>query len=346
MHSEPRLKTIRSRPLKSINVERNSITVAGYSEFVSKRLSIGKLLSTLIHQSALDLDHSVTTILAAVSHPEQAVNAEFSGAISDFRRFSACTQHVSAMLDLISFEVDDALLICAGPSASYARLAHEDLTRSLKTHSQRYEAELAELIVGWEDLPAKTYHSTAKKIIVEDKPGKPYLLMVEDSTLRQALRKWQQVVRSGSAGIYPSDIVEGWAAMATVIKGGVQPESNRKLRITSVDVYCENDVIDLRQLRNLIDFAETWLASVAMVQLSELRSISLNLPSAAITGFVRRELLLRCPTLVRARFEISPFALGWHPIRSLFESIVLRDIPGFFINTADYPVVNLVACCV
>jgi hypothetical protein len=74
------------------------------------------------------------------------------------------------------------------------------------------------------------------------------------------------------------------------------------------------------------------------------RAVSLNIPSAAITGYARRELITRYPKLSLARFDGSPFALGWHPVRSLLDALARRELPLLYVNTADFPVVTLVGC--
>ena len=344
MLSNTELRIVRDRKTRTFNVARDAVFVAGYREFVSKRLGLGKLIGTLVRQASQELSPVETAILAAVSQPDLSATSQFHRGFQDFRRFVSSTLHASAVLDLLFEELGDAVLICAGSPAPFARIAHEDLTRSLKAHHRRYESEVAEQIMGWEEPRVGLNQTAVRRIVVEDKPGKPYILNLEESTLKQSSRKWQHTVRTGDAGAYPADIVEGWAAIATVLKSKPDSGASRTFRSASVDICCSEASLDLRQLANIVSFAEHWVETVTGFSITRLRNIGLNIPSAAITGYLRRELLSRHPKLSLARFDFAPFALGWHPVRSLFELISRRDLPSLLINTSDYPIVNFLAC--
>lgn len=342
MLSSTELQTVRHRPARTLYIDRDVVFVTGYREFVSKRLDLAKLLGTLVRQSSQDLNPQQTAIIAAVDSPELAVMPHYYGSFHDFRRFSSSTLHVSAVLDHIFDESGDAILICAGAPAPFARLAHEDLTRSLKSLHRKYEGELAEYIIGWEEPRTAATKGSARRVVVQDKPGKPYLLNVEESTLKHSSRKWQQTLRTGDTGPFPSDIVEGWAAVATIIRSHL--DHTRARQVASIDICCREANLDLSQLSKILSFAEQWVETVTGAPVAALRTVCLNIPSTAITSYLRREMISRYPKLALGRFDFSSFALGWHPVRSLFASISRHECPLLFFSTADYPIVNLMVC--
>ena len=47
------------------------------------------------------------------------------------------------------------------------------------------------------------------------------------------------------------------------------------------------------------------------------------------------------PLLAAAHFDATPFVLGWHPLRSLVDALVRRDLPLLYVDTSDFPVVTL-----
>jgi hypothetical protein len=344
MRSAPELRIVRSRPPRTFHVERDALLAAGYRELAPKRVSLGKLVTTLVRQAAQQLDHGTTAVLAAVSRPEEAAASACSGQLLDFRRVAVCTQHVGPLLDLAFEDAGDAVLACVGEPAAFARLAHEPLTRSLTAHNQRYELEIAELVAGWDDGRALGAKAPIRRLVAEEKPGKAFVLALEEPTLKQSAKKWQQVLKSGEAGAYPGDVVEGWAAAATVLRKDAGSGTTRTFRAASLDLCFASALVDLRQIAQLFDFAEAWFETASGMSVGAVRAVSLNIPSAAITGYARRELITRYPKLSLARFDGSPFALGWHPVRSLLDALARRELPLLYVNTADFPVVTLVGC--
>jgi hypothetical protein len=343
MRTAPELRIVRSRPLRTFHVDRDALLAAGYRDLAPKRVSLGKLVATLARQAAQQLDHGGMAVLAAVARPEEAAPA-YSGQLLDFRRVAVCAQHVGPLLDLAFEDTGDAVLACVGEPAAFARLAHEPLTRSLTAHNRRYEVEIAELVAGWDDGRALGARAPIRRLVAEEKPGKTFVLALEEPTLKQSAKKWQQVLKSGEAGAYPGDVVEGWAASATVLRKEAGSGAARTFRAASVDLCFASAWVDLRQIAQLFDFAEAWFETASGMSLGAARAVSLNIPSAAITGYARRELIARHPKLSLARFDASPFALGWHPVRSLLDALARRELPLLYVNTADFPVVNLVGC--
>lgn len=335
----PSMLELPLRAPRRLTLESGTIINRGLRDIAPKYIDHAKIAGSLLRQIS---ENRIETMTAS------SIFMPFSGHEAD--RLSALLPHcanlsisapmIGSLIERIYTLTGRTALAVVGPAEIHPSDNLAAFAKALVSHDRQLEVTLAQDLMSRardvDLLSSKDHRFDRESIIFEEKGGKFGQLAIEEPTIKQQLKKWQNLTGSISTrdsrveGRPPVETQAGFGAGATIMSDA-QPKDSQRSRSVFFAASSARlpDILSVELVAQWRHTTHSWLKDLGIPP-EFLKRVYVSVPYLAISAFVAQAFANPDPTSTLLMYPDQVY--GWHPLLTLLAMIRQPILPALFVH--------------